>query len=59
MSADGRLDAEDGPVAVRARALFVRVEFEHFSTHGDPEALQKLAAAHEKAKREREWDINP
>ncbi|MBE1581262.1 PaaI family thioesterase [Amycolatopsis roodepoortensis] len=59
VSADGRLDAEDGPVAVRARALFVRVEFEHFSTHGDPEALQKLAAAHEKAKREREWDINP
>ncbi|MBB5854525.1 PaaI family thioesterase [Amycolatopsis umgeniensis] len=59
VSADGRLDAEDGPVALRARALFVQVEFEHFSNHGDPEALQKLAAAHEKAQREREWDINP
>jgi acyl-coenzyme A thioesterase PaaI-like protein len=59
-SADGRLDAEDGPIAVRARALFVIVEFEHFTTHGDPEALKKLAEAHEKAERERQgWDINP
>jgi predicted thioesterase len=41
-SADGRLDAEDGPVALRARALFVTVEFEHFTTHGDPDALSKF-----------------
>jgi acyl-coenzyme A thioesterase PaaI-like protein len=59
-SADGRLDAEDGPIAVRARALFVIVELEHFATHGDPEAAKKLADAHAKAEREREgWDINP
>ena len=59
VSAHGRLDAEDGPIAVSARALFVIVDFEHFSTHGDPEALEKLAAQHEKNKRERDWDINP
>lgn len=62
VSADGHLDAEDGPVAVSARALFLVVGFDHFSTHGDPEALEKLAAQHEKNKRERakrDWEINP
>lgn len=34
VSAEGRLDAEDGPLAVRARALFVTVGLEHFSRHG-------------------------
>lgn len=34
-SADGRLDAPDGPVALRARALFVIVEFSHFVEHGN------------------------
>jgi acyl-coenzyme A thioesterase PaaI-like protein len=33
-SADGMLDAPDGPVALRARALFVIVEFSHFVQHG-------------------------
>jgi acyl-coenzyme A thioesterase PaaI-like protein len=60
VSADGRLDAEGGPIAVRARALFVIVEFQHFANHGDPEAIRKLADAHEKAKLgHRDWDINP
>ncbi len=62
VSADGHLDAEDGPVAVSARALFIVVGFDHFSTHGDPEALEKLAAQHEKNQRERSersWEINP
>ena len=33
-SAEGRLDAPDGPVALRARALFVIVDFSHFTEHG-------------------------
>ncbi|HEY3468739.1 MAG TPA: PaaI family thioesterase, partial [Amycolatopsis sp.] len=54
------LDAADGPIAVSARALFVVVGFEHFSTHGDPQALEKLAAQHEKNQRQRgDWEINP
>lgn len=57
VSADGHLDALDGPVAVNARALFIAVGFEHFSTHGDPQALEKLAEQHKRNKRE--WDINP
>jgi acyl-coenzyme A thioesterase PaaI-like protein len=52
-SADGRLNAEDGPVAVRARGLFVEVGFEHFTTHGDPNALEKFRRGDE------DWNINP
>ncbi|SFJ76301.1 Thioesterase superfamily protein [Amycolatopsis sacchari] len=47
-SAEGRLDAEDGPVAVRARALFVEVSFEHFTTHGDPDAMSKFQQAQDR-----------
>jgi len=53
-SANGHLDAEDGPVALRARGLFVEVGFEHFSTHGHPDALDKMRQT-----RDGEWDINP
>ena len=33
-SANGRLNAPDGQLALRARALFVIVDFSHFTTHG-------------------------
>jgi acyl-coenzyme A thioesterase PaaI-like protein len=39
VSADGRLDAPDGPVAVRARAVFVTVPLSHFTRHGRTEDL--------------------
>lgn len=48
-SADGRLDAPDGPVALRARALFVVVELSHFVEHGRAEDLRAVA----------QFDINP
>ncbi len=51
--ADGRLDAEDGPVAVQARALFISVGVEHFLRHGDEEQLRTLGANPE------DWNINP
>lgn len=54
-NAAGHLDATDGPVAVRARALFVMVGFDHFSTHGDGDALDKLRDSAQA----RDWDINP
>jgi acyl-coenzyme A thioesterase PaaI-like protein len=34
MQAEGRLETPDGPVAVRALAVFVQVPLEHFTTHG-------------------------
>jgi acyl-coenzyme A thioesterase PaaI-like protein len=42
VSADGRIDAPDGPVAVRARALFVFVDLAHFTTHARPEDLNAV-----------------
>ncbi|MGH3451455.1 MAG: PaaI family thioesterase [Haloechinothrix sp.] len=59
VSAEGRLGAEDGPIALHARALFVLVGFEHFTTHGDTDSLDKLRrSAREPGGRER-WEINP
>ncbi|OZM74715.1 thioesterase [Amycolatopsis antarctica] len=57
VSADGHLDAADGPVAVRARGLFVTVGFEHFRSHAGQESLDKLKAAGRA--RQNDWDINP
>jgi len=58
-SANGHLDAEDGPIAVQARALFVIVAFEHFTAHGDEDALDKLRDSARKAEQPQRWDINP
>ncbi|OHV37001.1 MULTISPECIES: PaaI family thioesterase [Pseudofrankia] len=41
-SAEGCLGAPDGPVAVRARALFVQVGLEHFAEHGRAEELEAI-----------------
>ena len=57
-SAEGRLDAEDGPVAVRARATFVIVPFSHFTSHGRQEDLDAVARDPGLI-RSREYDINP
>jgi len=46
-SAVGRLDAPDGPVAVRARALFVTVGMAHFIEHGRADEVRKV------------FDVNP
>lgn len=58
-SANGHLDAEDGPIALQARALFVTVAFEHFSTHGDADALVKLRESAERPAERERWEINP
>ncbi|ASR38523.1 thioesterase [Prauserella marina] len=57
VSAEGRLDAADGPVAVQARALFVTVGIDHFTTHGDVDALEKLRDS--RGADAKDWDINP
>ncbi|KID29125.1 PaaI family thioesterase [Prauserella rugosa] len=60
VSAEGRLDAADGPVALRARGLFVTVGVDHFTTHGDPDALAKFRQTKEAGQAEdRDWDVNP
>ncbi|HVW39867.1 MAG TPA: PaaI family thioesterase [Amycolatopsis sp.] len=52
-SADGHLDSEDGPVALRARSIYIEVPVEHFTTHGHPNALEKFRQTKDG------WDINP
>ncbi len=47
VSAEARIDAEDGPVAGTARALFVQVGIEHFLKHGRPEDLEAVGASAE------------
>ncbi|MEU8203344.1 PaaI family thioesterase [Streptosporangium sp. NPDC049046] len=50
LEAEGRIGSPDGPVAVRAAALFVEVGMEHFAKHGD---IQKIADEHH------EYEVNP
>jgi acyl-coenzyme A thioesterase PaaI-like protein len=47
VSAEARIDAEDGPLAGTARALFVQVGVEHFLRHSRPEDLEALGASPE------------
>ena len=56
-SAEGRLNAPDGPVAVRARALFVTVGMEHFLQHGPPEKTRAVFGA--LAKGQPDFEVNP
>jgi acyl-coenzyme A thioesterase PaaI-like protein len=49
-SAAGRLDSADGPVAVRARALFVVVGMEHFTKYGRAEEIHGVFG---------DFDVNP
>jgi acyl-coenzyme A thioesterase PaaI-like protein len=58
VSANGRLDSEEGPIVVRARAIFVTVPFEHFTSHGRREDLDAVDR-HPSQLRSRNYDINP
>ncbi|TDC08186.1 hypothetical protein E1267_11285 [Nonomuraea longispora] len=49
LEAEGRIGATGGPVAVRAAALFIEVNMEHFAKHGD---LAAVAAEHD-------YEVNP
>lgn len=51
VTGNGHLDAVDGPLAVRARGLFVEVKIEHFTTNGDAAKIRGMA--------KRRWDVNP
>ncbi|MBT2401341.1 PaaI family thioesterase [Streptomyces sp. ISL-100] len=37
--AEARIGDEDGPIAVRAKAVFIQVRLEHFTKHGRPEDI--------------------
>ncbi|MEV6207606.1 PaaI family thioesterase [Kitasatospora sp. NPDC051914] len=58
-AAEGRIDGPDGPVAIRAQALFIQVKLEHFTTHGRPEDIKKALDDPDLFKRARAFEVNP
>ncbi|MFJ5645117.1 PaaI family thioesterase [Streptomyces sp. NPDC093223] len=58
-TAAGRLDAPDGPVAVRAEALFVEVPVEHFTDHGREEEIKAAMNDPDQIRRTRAFEVNP
>ncbi|MFG3660451.1 PaaI family thioesterase [Streptomyces sp. NPDC047706] len=58
-SATGRVGAPDGPVAVRADALFIEVKVDHFIDHGREEELRAAMNDPDQIRRARAFEVNP
>ncbi|MBI0299098.1 PaaI family thioesterase [Streptomyces sp. PRKS01-29] len=58
-SATGRIGAPDGPVAVRAQALFIEVRVDHFIENGRPEEIDAALADPDQVKVARAFEVNP
>ncbi|WP_327318357.1 PaaI family thioesterase [Streptomyces sp. NBC_01235] len=58
-TATGRIDGPDGPVAVRADALFVEVAVEHFVNHGREEEIRAAMSDPDQIRRARAFEVNP
>ncbi|MFF8845131.1 PaaI family thioesterase [Streptomyces sp. NPDC015127] len=55
----GRIGGPDGPVAVRAGALFVEVKIDHFIDNGRAEEIQAAMADPDQIRRARAFEVNP
>jgi acyl-coenzyme A thioesterase PaaI-like protein len=58
-SAVGRIGGPDGPVAVRADAVFIEVKLEHFTKHGRPQEINAALADPDQVKVARAFEVNP
>jgi predicted thioesterase len=58
VSADGHLDAPDGPIAVQSKALYITVPVEHFGRYGREEDVE-AARADPALRANRHVEINP
>ncbi|MFJ6216347.1 PaaI family thioesterase [Streptomyces sp. NPDC092296] len=58
-TAEGRIGAPDGPVAIRAQALFVQVSLEHFTANGRPQDIKAAMENPDVLKRARAFEVNP
>lgn len=56
---EARIGGPDGPVALRAQALFIQVKLEHFTKHGRPEDIEKVLDDPDLMKRARAFEVNP
>lgn len=57
--ATGRIGGPDGPVAVRAEALFIEVAVEHFVKNGRDEEIQAAMNDPDQTRRARAFEVNP
>ncbi|MFE7130646.1 PaaI family thioesterase [Streptomyces sp. NPDC057638] len=58
-TAVGRIGGPDGPVAVRASALFIEVKVDHFIDNGRPEEIEAAMADPDQIRRVRAFEVNP
>ncbi|GAA2245587.1 PaaI family thioesterase [Streptomyces amakusaensis] len=58
-TAVGRIGGPDGPVAVRAQALFIEVKVDHFIDNGRPEEIRAAMADPDQIRRVRAFEVNP
>ncbi|MEU6800946.1 PaaI family thioesterase [Streptomyces neyagawaensis] len=58
-TATGRVGGPDGPLAVRADALFVEVKVDHFIDNGRQEEIQAAMNDPDQARRARAFEVNP
>ncbi|AKN72361.1 thioesterase [Streptomyces sp. PBH53] len=58
-TATGRIGGPDGPVAVRADALFIEVKVDHFIDHGRSEEIQAAMNDPDQIRRARAFEVNP
>jgi acyl-coenzyme A thioesterase PaaI-like protein len=58
-SAVGRIGGPEGPVAVRAEALFIEVKFDHFVEHGRDAEINAALADPDQLKVARAFEVNP
>ncbi|MEU5099124.1 PaaI family thioesterase [Streptomyces sp. NPDC020996] len=58
-TATGRIGGPDGPVAVRADALFIEVKVDHFVDHGRKEEIQAAMDDPDQLRRARAFEVNP
>lgn len=59
LSAVGRIGGAEGPVVLRAKALFIQVEIDHFHTHGWGEVVDRVRAEREAANTVNHVEVNP
>ncbi|MFE9769275.1 PaaI family thioesterase [Streptomyces sp. NPDC005808] len=58
-TATGRIGGPEGPVAVRADALFIEVKVDHFIDNGRQEEIQVAMNDPDQARRARAFEVNP
>ncbi|MFG3282456.1 PaaI family thioesterase [Streptomyces sp. NPDC048111] len=57
--ATGRIGGPEGPVAVRAQALFIEVKVDHFIDNGRPAEIQAAMSDPDQLRRARAFEVNP